>query len=365
MPDLSFPTRPEAVTPEWLTAVLQAQGALKQSARVLGFEPTRIGTGQIGQNVRFALTYSGPSEAWAASPASVVGKFASPDPTSRATGVALGTYQREHEFYRDIAPGASTRLATCFANEFEPETHEFVLLMEDLGAARVGDQIVGCGPDDASRALAAIAPMQAQWWNSPRLREYDWLAWVDDAERSISVQGLYTMLWPGFVERFGPRMPAGGLELGERLTTGLSTWATRRRPPFTVTHGDYRLDNCLFGDGWMVPVDWQGAAVGCAASDVAYFLGAGLLVEDRRAYELDLVKEWWKLLEQAELPGFAQDFSWERCWEEYRAHTFSGVIVAVVASTITERTERGDEMFTAMASRHLQHALDLGAAEFL
>ena len=39
--------------------------------------------------------------------------------------------------------------------------------------------------------------------------------------------------------------------------------------------------------------------------------------------------------------------------------------MAVVASMIVGQSERGDDMFMAMASRHCQHALDLGAEAFL
>ena len=61
------------------------------------------------------------------------------------------------------------------------------------------------------------------------------------------------------------------------------------------------------------------------------------------------------------VPGYA----WERCWEDYRRGTFSGFAVTVIASMMVQQTERGDEMFVAMARRHARHALDLGAAEFL
>ena len=39
--------------------------------------------------------------------------------------------------------------------------------------------------------------------------------------------------------------------------------------------------------------------------------------------------------------------------------------MAVVASMIVQQTDRGDEMFTAMAARHSRHAIDLGADEYL
>ena len=39
--------------------------------------------------------------------------------------------------------------------------------------------------------------------------------------------------------------------------------------------------------------------------------------------------------------------------------------MAVGASMLVVRTDRGDEMFLAMAHRHAAHALDLGADELL
>jgi hypothetical protein len=39
--------------------------------------------------------------------------------------------------------------------------------------------------------------------------------------------------------------------------------------------------------------------------------------------------------------------------------------MAVGASMLVERTERGDAMFMVMAERHAQHALDLNAMSLL
>ncbi len=59
------------------------------------------------------------------------------------------------------------------------------------------------------------------------------------------------------------------------------------------------------------------------------------------------------------------DLNWDDCWHAYRRATFAGFGVTVVASMIVQQTERGDQMFLTMADRHSQHALDLGAGEFL
>ena len=51
----------------------------------------------MGQNIRFALDYE-----TGAGPATVVGKFASDDPASRQTGIALQNYLKEVRFYREL-----------------------------------------------------------------------------------------------------------------------------------------------------------------------------------------------------------------------------------------------------------------------
>ncbi|MEY4016008.1 MAG: hypothetical protein RIS46_1004, partial [Actinomycetota bacterium] len=67
-------------------------------ADVSASDPKRIGEGQVGMNLRYLLTSDDPSV-----PASVVVKMASPDPTSRATGIGLRNYEREVKFYNEVA----------------------------------------------------------------------------------------------------------------------------------------------------------------------------------------------------------------------------------------------------------------------
>ena len=65
------------------------------------------------------------------------------------------------------------------------------------------------------------------------------------------------------------------------------------------------------------------------------------------------------------LDAYGIDYGWDACWEAYRRFSFAGVRMAVIASMIVVQTDRGDDMFMAMASRHAQQALDLDAMEFL
>ena len=64
--------------------------------------------------------------------------------------------------------------------------------------------------------------------------------------------------------------------------------STRR--PSTMTHGDVHLKNWYVADhGGMGLSDWQCANVGHWGRDLAYTLGTALNVEDRRAWERDLI----------------------------------------------------------------------------
>src|SRR5277367_7191740 len=141
------------VTPEWLTGALRRVGALADGASVRTFETTPIGTGQMADTTRFALTLDQPG----AGPSSVVGKFASADDQSRGTGLALRAYEIEVRFYREVAARVGARLPAVYLAEVEPDTGWFTLLMEDIAGATQGDQIAACSPDIAAAVLEEMA----------------------------------------------------------------------------------------------------------------------------------------------------------------------------------------------------------------
>lgn len=363
-----FPESIEELSADWLTHVLRASGALGERETIHVAEPVRIGTGLMGHNYRVRLA----SESTI--PSSMVLKFASSDATSRGTGIATGAYLREIRFYEHLAPRTTMRVPRCYWAQFDPSRGSFIVVMEDLVRARPGDQITGCDVSIAEAVIDQAVELHAGFWGAEGIGpEHDWLSAPGDSERASGAQTLYQTVWPGFVARFGHHLSPETLELGLRFGDNLPHWALQRTAPFTIVHGDYRLDNLLFDipcedreyggtEGAAVcVVDWQTHNLGVGAADVAYFLGAGLLPGDRRTAERGLVGRWHAGLMRRGVTGY----SWERAWEDYRAMTWGGVLMAVVASMITQQTPRGDEMFTAMALRHLQHVIDLGAVEFI
>jgi hypothetical protein len=110
-----------------------------------------------------------------------------------------------------------------------------------------------------------------------------------------------------------------------------------------------------------VVLDWQTLIWGSAAADVAYFVGGSVCTEERRAHEPDLLAHYHDALCRRGVRGYAL----EQLRADTRLDTFGGVLMAIVASMVVQRTERGDLMFLTSTTRHAQHALDVDAPALL
>jgi hypothetical protein len=355
------------VDAEWLTAALRRAGIGTGNA-IVTYTERSIGTGQVGENVRYALTWRSPDESL---PGSVVAKFPSVSETSRATAKALSSYRNEVGFYRDVRPHVTIRTPHVHHVGWDDESHDFVLVMEDVAPAEQGDQLAGCTVGQAERVIDQAVGLHAPTWGRALALAHD-LDWLDppSEERLAGIEWLIGHTWPGFADRYGERLGADDLALGKAIADhyrdlhgAIADWC-ERHAAWTVTHGDYRLDNLLFGDGVTSPVvtvvDWQTTGVGAGPVDVAYFCGAGLLPGARAEHEHRLVRRYAQGLRDA---GVAVDD--DAVWDGYVLGSASGFLMAVVASQVVEQTERGDAMFVAMASRHAAQMRTVGLLDRL
>lgn len=356
--------RPEGVDAGWLTAALRHAGVLV-AGRVAEVSVAPVGTGQMADCFRLTPVYDGAAAPdGGAPPASLVGKFTAASETSRATSVALRTAEAEVRFYQQVAPTLAVRTPACHYAEVDPATAEFVLLLEDLAPARTGDQLAGCGVDEAALALDELARLHAGRWGDPALERLSWLNRSDPAGDAMAAEVL-PALFAGFCDRYGGQLEDEVLEVGRRLYARIGDYLAAPHGPRTVQHADYRLDNLLFGDGgggpFVAVVDWQTVTCGPGAADASYFLGAGLPVEDRRREEFALLRTYHQALRAGGVAGYG----WDECVRDYRRFAYAGYVMAVSASMLVERTERGDQMFLTMARRHAAQVVDLDAESLL
>jgi len=101
-----------------------------------------------------------------------------------------------------------------------------------------------------------------------------------------------------------------------------------RQLPLTLAHGDAHLKNWyITGNGEMGLSDWQCAHRGHWGRDIAYAISTALTVEERRQWERDLLRFYLDRLQKAGGPAI----SFDECWKHYRQQ----LITALTWWTIT------------------------------
>jgi hypothetical protein len=346
--------RPEQVTGEWLTEALRAAGHRFRVSEV-SFE--RVGSGQMGTTYRLHLRYRGPK-----GPGSLVVKMAGEDEASRAL-VAPG-YAAEVGFYTELAPRLAIRVPRCWYGVISPDHTRFTLLLDDASPSLPGIQAEGCTVEQAASCLRNLIGLHAPTWNDPGLWELAFLMRSDAGTASMMAQVMSTAT-DAFLERYAEDLNGEDRQTLHDVLALIERWQLKRSGPFAALHGDYRLDNLLFepGTGDVTAVDWQTAAIGPPLRDVAYFLGTCLHVESRRAHEIDLVKHYHDSL----VDRGVRDYSADECWDDYRLGQLQGPMITVIGCIYagSERTERSDTMFVAMAHRSCAAIRDLDSLELV
>ncbi|MFI5717311.1 phosphotransferase [Nocardia sp. NPDC051750] len=346
--DVAVIASPADLTGEWLTTTL--------GAAVLGFRYERIGTSQVSDCYRVVVDYA----AGATGPRSVILKVASGDPTSRQTGSAMGLYESEVRFYRELVPHlGGGPIPACYHAAIDPGSGAFDLVLEDAAPAVVGDEILGATAEQAFLAVTELGRLHSLAGGRPSLTEAGWLD-----RSSLLNAALFEQLYTLFLDRYGDYLTADQRSVCDALVAAFDHYLELvSGDPQGLVHGDYRLDNMLFGapeaERPLTVVDWQGVMSGPALTDLAYFLGGALPAELRRTHYDDLLQAYCAAL------GPNPPIAPGQVREAVRRQSFMGVIMSIAASVVVERTERGDELFMTTLTRHCGHVIDTGATDLL
>ena len=335
------PKGADDLTSEWLTAAMARPGTITALTK------TPVGTGQIADSIRCALTWDPPE----AGPTSVVVKVTSSSEVSRAAAARTRNYEVEVGFYRDMAATIPVYAPACYWAGHDPATNGYAVVLDDMAPAVQGDQMAGCSVDDAALALDEAAALHAARWEDLSLADLPWLS--AGLAGSPAMAPLIERLGPTYVDRYGDQLSPEVVELVGRYHLAIGASAPHEGPK-TVVHNDFRVDNLLFGGDRVCVLDWQTVSFGPGILDVSYFLGGSLLPDARRAAERDLVRRYHEHMRAGGV-----DISWDDCWRQYRRHAFAGLTMAIIASAMVVRTDRGDDMFIAMGERAALHALEM------
>ncbi|HEY3605249.1 MAG TPA: phosphotransferase [Sporichthyaceae bacterium] len=345
------------LTPAWFTAALRDGGAIKPETTVATADVALYGTGQLGLVARAELSYDGGE-----GPASAIIKLPSHDPGSRGLGVAMGAYEGEVRFYQEIAPRTAMRVPRPYWSSFEPGTGRVTLVLEDLTADwQVGDMMAGSSRAQNRAALAEVARLQADLWDTADLRD---LGWLSAPARTQMLFDQVAMAVDPFLARFAPHLSPDAVALIEKLAPLAATYPARAfQRPLVVAHGDFRLDNVLFTPDCLAAtiIDWQGLRLGPPGMDVAIWLATSMDPDTRRAAQDELITHWHNALVAGGVTGFSR--------ADAIASVTAGVLwpllLGVPMSLTLQQSERGDAMFAALVARSAELAADLGAGSVL
>lgn len=359
---MKIPSAVQDVTPEWLTQALREAGIIDRasvsSLDIQLFE----GQGFVGQVARVVLRYDQLEEG---APGSLIVKLPSADETRRADVARRGLYEREIRFYEELADQIELRTPRLYYSAMDTEAEEYVLLIEDMAPARVGDNVAGCSLAEAELAIRNLARIHAAWWESPRLAGLDWLpVFYADPEQA---QTRFGESWGPFLERFGDMMPASMTEVGEKLKSNVAyVVSSIGESPRTLIHGDFRLDNLFFStdeDGIaLAAADWQTVSQSKGVFDVAYFLAWSLQPEQRRAKEMELLGMYHSMLLDSGVAGY--DF--DQCLKEYRLFMlFTFIRGVLVGANVDLSHERVGRLLRTLLERTVAAVLDLKSVDLL
>ena len=373
-----IPTTLEELTPEWLSGVLPGDARVA-SVRC---EPLGEGEGFVGQLARLHLAYEG--EAGAA-PRTVIAKLPTTVRANRATGELLGVYEREILFYRELAPEVSYRTARLYHAEMDDNPasaygpaivrfvdrlptwlmrplmalfyliarasgRRYVLMLEDLAPARLGDQVAGASAEACRPVVRAMARAQAALWQSPRLEGRYWVSALDIGLRLG--REMFRGSRAGFEERFAKALRPEdhqALDWLDRHIVDLQRDLMQRAPD-TLLHGDFRLDNLFFDErAEPLVVDWQSVARGPGVLDLAYFVSGSLPPETSDDDELALVRAYHEALVAEGVTGYALD----ACLRDYR----SAVVLLLARIVTIDWVDLGDERGALLIDRWVDRIL--------
>lgn len=361
----AFPARVDEVSPEWLTQHV-AYADDTPSNEVVSYHAELIGegTGMLSDLYRLHLRYR---EAAEGVPESVIAKFTSTSPVNRGVGMDNGVYQREVNFYRTLAPLGLVPVPRGYAFEYNADTGQSVLLLEDMGGYVDGDQVEGCSAARAVEILDGVVPLHIHNWGRSSRPELSWLWHVDGANQIAAIGGALEAVWVPCVEKFGYAMTPEVKREGERYVAAYAVLSSLvAQFPQTVIHGDLRLDNVMYGtipDHHRIAViDWQAVLASSATQDMAYLMTQNVTPGERHAHEVEVVEHYHHRLIEGGIEGYSLD----DCWESYRVSALYTLSYAILTcGGVTSPNERGRLQQEAMIRRASHAVTDMGTLSML
>ena len=314
------------------------------NARVLD---VTLGGGSDGSTSRrsLELTYNAAGEHLGL-PRTLFGK-ATPELQNRLVCGLSGAMFTERDFYNLVRPQLDIEAPVAYFAAADRDSFRSIMLFADM--SRTGtvftDPFYYINRAKAEDMVGLMASYHAKLLESPLLERFERLKssleFQEDVNRGIDFEARSNIgidrasdVIPESIKSRKHEFWHDGLMRSLRLNVQL---------PQTLAHCDVHIGNWyVTGDGRMGLTDWQCSARGNGAIDLAYALASALTVEDRRAWERELVQLYCeKLREHGSPDGTRFDETWLR-YRQQTFHAFYNWVYTIGAGEMQPQMQRDD-----------------------
>ncbi|RDI56091.1 phosphotransferase [Nocardia mexicana] len=307
--DLAIPMKKNEVTAQWLTGVLAAG---HPGAEVESFEIVDVDSGTTS---RWRVTV-GYNEAGRAAhlPEHLFGKTTRTF-TQRLTQYLAHALPGEPGFFQHLRPQLNIEAPQGYFGAADTRTGRSLTLLEDISATKRAQFCTPLQPitrPQIEDLLANMAVWHGHYWESPELKARGWLKTPSDHFRNFDrLLGMRKRATVGL--RRAPEIVPETLPpvQGDLYDACAKALLLAEQGAQTLLHGDPHIGNAyVCDDGRMGFTDWQLVLRGSWAFDVTYTITSGLEVEDRRAWERDLIAFYIDRLHAAGGPALPFEDAW-------------------------------------------------------
>jgi thiamine kinase-like enzyme len=314
-----LPLSYEEITAEWLTAVL---GADTPGARVVSH---RLGAEDEGTSSRrhIYLEWNAAGQR-AGMPASVFSKSTMTLESRYLLGMN-GGIAAEAVFYNRVLPTLELRAPHALFASYDPQSFNSIIIMRDLAdQVTFGSHELDLTLEQARSQLRLLATLHAKYYEGPDLNTTlsEFNDWETYFAITVDAAGFGPACARGFLQAEDV-IPARLFARAEEIWPAtLQSVEDHRTLPRTLIHSDVHLKNWYIdADGEMGLNDWQCSCKGNWGRDLSYAISTALSVDNRRAWERDLVAYYVEQLHAAGGPRVEFD----EAWRIYRRQLFSAL----------------------------------------
>ncbi|MBO0677429.1 phosphotransferase [Mycolicibacterium sp. S2-37] len=342
----SIPRGVDELDAGWLT---EALGATVETVRA-----ERIAADSGFSSLLYRLHLSGTGV-----PDTVIAKLPA-ESEARGAMDLLGGYRRELAYYRDIAGRAPMPTPGVYTARMADNGVDFVLLLEDLAHWDNADHLAGLSLERARLVIAKLAGLHgwsADTANAPALEPFPSL---DTPIARDLLLPVFAPGWQIYREHSRRTVPtavaAFADDFADRAGPALAALSERNM----LLHGDIRADNLFFDREQLKVVDFQFAARGAGAADIAYLVTQGLPTDVRSGQDEMLMREY---LEHVAGHGVS-DYGFDEAWRHYRlAAVYLMVLPVITLNGWDALPARSRRLVVTLVDRAVAAIDDIGALE--